>query len=113
MDNSTSGRTTSLLKDDTAPNRTGTQKLISGLLTFWILGLCVMNSAVAALCISEADSAKSTGQVFLALYMFVFALVIFIYELSQTCGNEHLDRMYAKNFGFMYNPLGKGAYLFL
>lgn len=113
MDNSTSGRNTSLLNDDATSKLTGTQKLISGVLTFFIIGLCVMNSAVAALCISEADSAKSTGQVFLSLYMIVFALVIFLFEISQIGPIKYLDDYFAKNFGFMYNPIGKGFYLFL
>lgn len=111
MDES-AGRSNTLL-DDAEPKKTGSQKACLGFITFWIFGLCVMNSSVAALCISEADGADDTEQVFLGLYMIMFAAIIFLFEISQIGPIKFLDSFYSNNFGFMYNPIGKGCYLFL
>ena len=115
MDESNGARNTALLDEpsDAAPPKTTSQKMCMGGMAFFIVGMCVMNSSVAALCISEADDAEDADQVFLGIYMILFAIIIFLYEVSQIGPIQFLDNFYSKNFGFLYNPLGKGCYLFL
>ena len=72
-----------------------------------------MNSSVGALCISDADNIKSTGQVFLALYMILFAGLIFFIELNYLVKIPGLNELIENNVGFAMTPIGMGSFLFL
>ena len=48
---------------------------------------------------------------FLAAYMVLFALLLFIYELMWWSPAKKLNKNMRKNFGFMYGLRGKGLYL--
>jgi len=48
--------------------------------------------------------------VFVGVYMIVFALTLFLYEIIQLLPCEVLDNAYKKNMGFLYGPYGKGLY---
>lgn len=72
-----------------------------------------MNASVGALCISDAENIKSTGQVFLALYMILFAGLVFFIELNYIVKIPGLNEFIEQNLGFAMTPLGMGWFLFL
>jgi len=47
----------------------------------------------------------------IALYMIIFAVLLFCYELIWWTTIESINRLLRKNFGFMYGVRGKGFYL--
>lgn len=48
---------------------------------------------------------------FLAVYMVIFAIILFSYELIWWQPFAGLNRVFRKNFGFMYGLKGKGFFL--
>jgi hypothetical protein len=78
-----------------------------------MMGAAVMMAAVGALGIKDASSVNDTGLVFIGLYMQIFAAILFCHESIQIRPCEALDNFYKRNFGFLYGPNGKGAYLIL
>lgn len=78
-----------------------------------MLGGAIMMAAAGALGIKDANSVNDTGLVFIGLYMHIFAAILFCYEAIQIRPCEILDTFYKRNFGFLYGPNGKGAYLIL
>jgi hypothetical protein len=57
------------------------------------------------------SSAKDFSVAFLSVYMVIFALILFFYELMYWHGIAFFNRGFRKNFGFMYGLKGKGFYL--
>ena len=54
---------------------------------------------------------KDAAEAFLAVYMILFALLLFCYELMWWMPVPWLNKSLRKNFGFMYGLQGKGLYL--
>ena len=50
-------------------------------------------------------------QAIIALYMVIFAVLLFLYELIWWTTIESVNRLLRKNFGFMYGVRGKGFYI--
>ena len=50
---------------------------------------------------------------FIATYMIIFSVLLFLYELMWWCTVGSLNRLIRKNFGFMYKIHGKALYLIL
>lgn len=82
-------------------------------MTVFMMGAAVMMACAGALGIKEANSVNDTGLVFIGLYMHIFAAILFCYEAIQIRPCDVLDTFYKRNFGFLYGPNGKGAYLIL
>jgi hypothetical protein len=82
-------------------------------ITVFMMGAAVMMAAVGALGIKDAGSINDTGLVFIGLYMEIFAAILFCHESIQIRPCDALDNFYKRNFGFLYGPNGKGAYLIL
>mmetsp|Transcript_3478 Transcript_3478/g.5428 ORF Transcript_3478/g.5428 Transcript_3478/m.5428 type:complete len:167 (+) Transcript_3478:49-549(+) len=112
MDDTTSAQNESPLIKDSLPKRNSFQLFIYSIILIFILGICIMHSAVAALCISHAESEKDTGQVFLALYMILMSAILFTFETVQLRPIELFDGYFKRNFGFLYNPASKGCFMF-
>lgn len=72
-----------------------------------------MMSANGAIAMASANSANDTGLVFLGLYLMLFALILFLYELMNVVHIEYLDQVMKKNFGFLYGTIGRCTYLML
>ena len=78
--------------------------------------ICVLLSTAAALGI-KSSYATSTNTVLVGLYILLFSLILLVYEIlqvaSKCCNNrlDKLDLLWKKNFGFLYGPLGRGAYV--
>ena len=88
---------------------------------FWVtaiflilnLGISVMMAATGALGVGHATSATDTGNVFVGIYMIMFAAILFTFEVVQIRPCGAVDDFYKKNFGFLYGIIGKGLYIFL
>lgn len=52
-----------------------------------------------------------SGKIFVAVYMFFFASLLFVFESVQIRSIESLDHVFKRNFGFMYNVMGKALYI--
>ena len=77
------------------------------------LGLAAMMGALGVLTIIEVHS-SGVGQLsepFLAAYMVLFALLLFMYELMWWAPMPVVNKSLRKNFGFLYGLRGKGLYL--
>ncbi|GAB5032288.1 golgi apparatus membrane protein tvp15 [Nannochloropsis oceanica] len=48
---------------------------------------------------------------FVALYMFIFASILFFFELCQFKYVAWIDNVFRRNFGFMYGSRGKALYI--
>ena len=74
------------------------------------LGIPVFLAYTAAAGLMELKSytASSTTTVFQAVYMLLFAALLFIFEAVQICPCEMFDNVLKRNFGFFYGVFGKG-----
>jgi COPI associated protein len=76
---------------------------------------CILAAAMGALGVLTLLAFKPDSDVlttaFLSIYMVVFGGLLFLYELIWWQPIAHLNRMFRKNFGFMYGLKGKGFFL--
>jgi hypothetical protein len=93
--------------------RSSTQCVIA-LLSFVNIGLAGLMGALGILALikltPESASSNLTAT-FLSVYMVIFALLLFLYELIWWQPFPSLNKMFRMNFGFMYGLKGKGFYL--
>ena len=71
-------------------------------------------AAAAAEATAAANAKEETylvSEPFLAVYMILFAVLLFLYELMYWSPLEALNANIRKNFGFLYGLRGKGLYL--
>ena len=107
----------STVVENTAPSSIGTQPkyktLVKIVLLVLNIGLSVMMSFTGALGVGNAQSASDTGNVFVGIYMCLFAAILATFEIIQIRPCGFIDEFYKKNFGFLYGMIGKGLYIFL
>jgi hypothetical protein len=72
-----------------------------------------MMAALGVLTIIEVHRAgvKDLSEPFLASYMIMFAILLFVYELMWWSPIPSMNKSLRKNFGFLYGMRGKGLYL--
>jgi hypothetical protein len=78
------------------------------------IGLAVLLAATGALAMQGADgkdSDEDSNNIFLGLYMVLFAAILFFYECMAACPMDMVDKFMRNNFGFMYNVFGRGFYM--
>jgi hypothetical protein len=61
--------------------------------------------------VALASGLDDTSNVFVGLYMILFAAILFTYECIQLYPCTYLDNLYKKNFGFLYGSVTKSAYM--
>lgn len=61
--------------------------------------------------IGSITGLDQSGKIFVAVYMFFFASLLFVFEGVQVRSVEALDHIFKRNFGFMYNVMGKALYI--
>jgi hypothetical protein len=87
-------------------------RCILATLSVFNIGLSVMISALGVLTMMTLTfPVFDLSLVFLSVYMILFALLLFSYELMWWIPIPWLNKMLRKNFGFMYGLGGKGVYL--
>ena len=74
------------------------------------LVFCVLIFATAIVRL-ETIKISEGGQVFVAAYMLFFSTLLFVFEAMQSQPIVWLDHMLRRNFGFLYNPVGKAFFL--
>jgi hypothetical protein len=87
--------------------------LVQGAFSFMLIATSVLMAFTGAKAILDVDSSNDAGSLFIGLYMFLFAVILFVYEVICIKSVPVIDAFYAKNFGFLYGPIGKGLYLLL
>jgi len=82
-------------------------------LSIYNLGIAAMMGAlgIIALVHYNPSSLNDLTQLFLSIYMAIFATLLFSYELIFWTHIPKLNVMYRKNFGFLYGLKGKGLFL--
>ncbi len=60
--------------------------------------------------INEVDK---SGKIFVAVYMFFFASMLFFFELNQIRHVEYVDLLFKRNLGFLYSSTGHAFFLIL
>lgn len=75
------------------------------------LGLTVFMTATAALALAADTDIKDTDAIFVAFYIFVFAVILFVFEASQFTQISFLDLAFRQNFGFLFKPLSKAIFI--
>jgi COPI associated protein len=75
------------------------------------MGLAALMATLGVFTLIELNGIGDTAAGFLAAYMIIFALLLFVYELMWWVGIPHINLVLRKNFGFLYGLKGKGFYL--
>ncbi|KAH8057630.1 hypothetical protein JL722_6717 [Aureococcus anophagefferens] len=77
------------------------------------IGLCVFMCATAIDSLSNESSESDTDAIFVALYVFLFAVMLFVFEAMSFLPKPiaYVDAVYRANFGFMYKPVTKAVFL--
>ena len=86
---------------------------VISLLSLLNMGLAALMTALGVLTIIEVHRTGlgDLSEPFLAAYMVLFAILLFVYELMWWSPVPKLNKDMRKNFGFMYGLRGKGLYL--
>jgi hypothetical protein len=87
--------------------------LLKRIIIFINIFLAFLISSTGALGIGASKSINDTAVVFVGLYLILFSMIIFFYEIMQMFKVKIVDNFLRRNFGFMYGPLGKGCYVVL
>jgi len=88
--------------------------MVIGLLSLANFGLAGLMAALGILSLIKLTPDQVAGNIslaFLAVYMVIFAALLFLYELIWWQPFAGLNKTFRKNFGFMYGLKGKGLYL--
>ena len=84
-------------------------------LRVWIIGACAYMMACGVLSIMENKGIATIDEVFLGLYVLLFATLIVAYESTRFCSEsspaELIERVYKRNFGFMLKAQTRGMFL--
>ena len=67
----------------------------------------------ASIGFTYVNGINETGQVMVAFYMIVFAVILAIFEIIEVRPCESLDAIYRRNFGFLYGTKGKSFFIIL
>lgn len=99
--------------DGTDGGSRGRGNCILSLLSLLNMGLAVMMTALGVITIIQVHRTGigDLSEPFLAFYMILFAVLLFLYEFMWWSPMKKLNKDMRKNFGFMYGLRGKGFYL--
>lgn len=91
----------------------GRSNCFLGLLSLFNMGLAALMTALGVLTIIQVQrtGVNDLSEPFLAFYMILFAVLLFLYELMWWSPMKKLNKDMRKNFGFLYGLRGKGLYL--
>jgi hypothetical protein len=87
---------------------------------YWILkigtiALSLLMFFTSIIGINSIDGLDNSGKIFVGTYMLFFSLLLFIFEsiqiLPHSSMQENLDHMFRRNFGFLYNVMGKSFFI--
>ena len=67
----------------------------------------------ALLSMSQADSISYSGEVMTAVYMILFTSVLLVFEVGELKQVTLVEHFYRRNFGFLFNTMGKSLFIIL
>ena len=84
-------------------------------LRVWIIGACAYMMACGVMSIMENGQFSKIDEVFLSLYILLFATLIVAYEATRFCSESSpaslIERVYKRNFGFMLKAQTRAMFL--
>lgn len=92
----------------------GKPNCIQSLLSIFSIGLSAMMCCLGVFGIMES---KELAEIFVSVYMILFSVLLFLYELLwwsgqlPCCNAAKVNRNLRTNFGFMYGVKGRAGYL--
>jgi hypothetical protein len=92
----------------------GKPNCVQSLLSIFSIGLSAMMCCLGVFGIMEV---KELAEIFVSVYMILFSVLLFLYELLwwsgrlPCCDAAKVNKHLRTNFGFMYGVRGRGAYL--
>ena len=81
------------------------------LISIGLICLCAAMFALGVFAIMDNFTVNDFTEWFIAAYMILFSVLLFLYELLWWCTIGPLNRLIRKNFGFIYKVRGKALYL--
>ena len=87
--------------------------MVRGIFRFVNMGLAVMMAAAGAIGMANVHNIKKASNLFVGFYMIIFALIFFSFECIQIAPEKltTLDRIFRRNFGFLYKMKGKSIFV--
>jgi len=77
------------------------------------IGLCAFMCVAAVDTLAGNLSINDTDEIFIAAYVFLFAVILAVFEISQFKPLPAIEDVYTANFGFIYKPISKGVFIIL
>ena len=79
------------------------------------MGLSLLMAATACIGLGSISGVDKSGKFFVGTYMFFFAVLLFSFEaislIPETPFKQQIDHLFKRNFGFMYNCMGKSFFI--
>lgn len=75
------------------------------------MGAAVMMAATGAIGLASVKDIEHAGDIFVGLYMVLFAAILFLFETIQIRPCDLPQRVYKRNFGFLYGVKGKAIFM--
>mmetsp|Transcript_12643 Transcript_12643/g.26248 ORF Transcript_12643/g.26248 Transcript_12643/m.26248 type:complete len:194 (-) Transcript_12643:184-765(-) len=96
-----------------SPNRIGGGKApcIQRLLSLLNILLCAGMMALGVLGLLNFTKSVGLSEMFIAVYMILFAALLFAYEMMWWITIDAVNKSLRKNFGFLYGVKGKALYM--
>ncbi len=76
-------------------------------------GSLFFSFAIIFLLTGSINDVDSVGKIFIAVYMLFFSMLLFVFEAVEIKPMQYVDHMLRRNFGFLYNAMGKAFFIIL
>jgi hypothetical protein len=96
-----------------AAGNNGCASWIKHVISFFNVGLMVLMASAGALGMKSVTEYSESGVhlVFVGFYMVLFSCILGFFEIAQYLPISCFDNWIKRNFGFLYGPFGKAAFL--
>jgi hypothetical protein len=79
------------------------------------MSLSLLMAATACIGLGSIAGVDKSGKFFVGSYMFFFAVLLFTFEgvslIPESPFKQQIDHLFKRNFGFMYNCMGKSFFI--
>lgn len=98
-----------------SPEQEQKAKMLYWGLKIGTMSLSVLMATTACIGLGSISGVDKSGKFFVGSYMFFFALLLFTFEgislIPETPFKQQIDHLFKRNFGFMYNCMGKSFFI--
>lgn len=107
------------ISSNSSPVRTPEQEQKAKIL-YWglkigTMALSLLMAATACIGLGSIAGVDKSGKFFVGSYMFFFAILLFTFEgislIPESSFKQQMDHLFKRNFGFMYNCMGKSFFI--